>query len=285
MRLIDTHAHVHFPAYEKDIHDVMERIAVADMGVITVGTKISTSQSAVAFAQKYQNVWSAIGFHPSHAHDHGYVDEEEEHAEEATQERVFDEAAYAKLVIDPKVVAIGEFGLDYSRAPEGVDVETFRRDQQNQARAQLQFASKYNKPVIIHCRGGVTADVSGAHDDMRRLIQEEIDRGGLGRRGVIHCFTGTAEEAQTYAELGFLVSVTGIVTFSSSLARAVKAIPLEQIMLETDCPYLAPAPYRGKRNEPVYVERIAEVVAELKGLSVEEVAAKTTETAMRFFKI
>ncbi len=283
--LIDSHAHLHFPAFDKDIADVLTRMRDANIGLVTVGTKLATSQSGIGFAEMNENVWCTIGLHPGHVHDHNFVDENEETHDVPTPEREFDEEKYAALVAHPKVVAIGEFGLDYSRVPEGMDVETFKNDQRNVARAQLRFATKYGKPVVIHCRGGATADVTGAHDDMRALIAEEIGRGGLEKRGVVHCFTGTAEDARKYAELGFLISVTGIVTFGKSVAAAVKEIPLEQMMIETDCPYLAPVPHRGKRNEPANVALVAQAIADLKGISFAEVAKVTTENAMKVFNI
>ncbi len=283
MKLIDSHAHLHFPAFDIDGLAVLQRARENGISLITVGTKFSTSVSGIAFAEQNDGVWCTIGLHPGHVHDHNFVDEHEESVSEPTPEREFDAARYETLVNHPKVVAIGEFGLDYSRVPDGMNVEVFKEDQRNVARQQLQFATKYNKPVVIHCRGGATADVTGAHDDMRMLIAEEIHRGGLERKGVIHCFTGTANDAAQYADLGFLISITGIVTFGKSVAEAVKMIPLEQMMIETDCPYLSPVPLRGKRNEPANVALVAQAIADLKGVAFDEVARVTTANAIRLF--
>ncbi len=194
-----------------------------------------------------------------------------------TRAEHFDPEYYRPLAQHPKVVAIGEFGLDYFRLPPGVDLETVTTDQKIAVREQLKFASSVDKPVVIHCRD--------AHADQYRLLQDEIDNGGLKRRGVIHCFTGSAQEAAVYRELGFLVSITGIVTFAKDLQATVKNIPLEQMMIETDSPYLTPAPFRGKRNEPSYVTHIAAKIAEIKGISLEEVAEVTTNNAVRLFKL
>jgi len=281
--VVDTHSHVHFPAFDADIDAVISRTRDRQIGLITVGTKFTTSKSAVEFAENHEDIWATIGLYPGHVHDHGFIDENEELTDEAAPECEFDEAKYAMLVVHTKVVGIGEFGLDYSRIPEGMDIETFKEDQRKVARQQLRFATRFNKPVVIHCRGGKTADVSGANDDMRMLIAEEIARGGLKRRGVIHSFTGTVEDAKKYADLGFLISITGIVTFAKSVADAVREIPLEQMMVETDCPYLAPVPHRGKRNEPVNVISIAQAIADLKGIALEEVARVTTENAKKLF--
>ena len=283
MNLIDSHAHLHFPAFDADVKEVLLRARNNGISLITVGTKYSTSVSGIQFADRNEGVWATIGLHPSHVHDHHFVDENEEAGSTPLPEHDFDEERYETLVNHQKVVAIGEFGLDYSRVPDGTDVETFKIDQQRVARQQLQFATKHNKPVVIHCRGGATVDVTGAHSDMRSLIAEEIARGGIDRRGVIHCFTGTAEDAAKYAELGFLISITGIVTFGKSVASAVREIPLEQMMIETDCPYLSPAPLRGKRNEPVNVVLVAQAIADVKGVSLQEVARVTTANAVRLF--
>lgn len=285
MELIDSHAHLHFPAFDADGAEVLQRARDNGISLITVGTKFATSASGIEFAEQHDGVWCTIGLHPGHVHDHNFVDENEETHSAPTPEHEFDEARYEALVSHPKVVAIGEFGLDYSRIPEGMNVDEFTNDQRTVARQQLQFATKHNKPVVIHCRGGATADVTGAHDDMRALIAEEIARGGIEWRGVIHCFTGTADDAAKYAELGFLVSITGIVTFGKSVASAVKEIPLEQMMIETDCPYLSPVPLRGKRNEPANVALVAQAIADIKGVSLAEVARVTSANARALFRL
>lgn len=278
-RFIDTHCHVHFQAYKDDMHDVVRRALEAGVGMITVGTQSTTSKNGIALAEQYDGVWATIGLHPNHLHKQDFIDDNEVDPEEAahikTRAEHFDPEYYRALAQHPKVVAIGEFGLDYYRIPPGVDVDQLKADQAEAVRQQLRFASEVGKPVVIHCRD--------AHADQAQLIAEEIARGGLARRGVIHCFTGTAEEAARYRELGFLVSITGIVAFGKNVQEAVRQIPLEQMMLETDAPYLTPPPYRGKRNEPAYVEHVAAKVAELKGVTMEEVARVTTENAMRLF--
>lgn len=279
-RLIDTHCHVHFRAYKDDVDEVVKRALQAGVGMITVGTQSSTSKAGVELAEKYDGVWTTIGLHPNHLHAQEFVDENELdptlHTVKTRAEH-FDPEYYRELAKHPKVVAVGEFGLDYYRVPPGVDVEAMKRDQADAVRAQLQFASEIGKPVVIHCRD--------AHADQAQMIREEIARGGLARRGVIHCFTGTAQEAAVYRELGFLISITGIVTFGKSVMDMVREVPLEQMMIETDSPYLAPAPNRGKRNEPSYVIEVAKKIAELKGVSVDEVARVTTENAVRLFRL
>ncbi|MDA0208015.1 MAG: TatD family hydrolase [bacterium] len=283
MQFIDTHCHVHFEAYKTDMDDVVQRALDGGVQMITVGTQTTTSKNGILLAERYEGVWATIGLHPNHVHKQAFFDENELPAEKQptdeikTRSETFDESYYRELVAHPKVVAIGEFGLDYYRLPEGQGPEQLIDDQKREAKKQIEFASQFNKPVVIHCRD--------AHADQFALLKAEIDQGGLTRRGVVHCFTGTAEDAERYASIGFKTSITGIVTFSKELQAVVKDIPLEQIMIETDSPYLTPAPNRGKRNEPLYVKDVAKVIADLKGVSLEEVAERTTETAKGLFLI
>ncbi len=299
-RFIDTHCHVHFQAYKEDMDAIVERSLAAGVGLITVGTQSSTSKNGLALAEKYDGVWCTIGLHPNHLHAQEFHDEDElppiiggvtapggelssSRQEEADSVKIktraerFDPDYYRELAKHPKVVAIGEFGLDYYRVPPGVDLDLMKADQAEAVRAQLKFATEVNKPVVIHCRD--------AHADQIELLKAEIDRGGLARRGVIHCFTGTALEAAAYAEIGFLVSITGIVTFAKNLQEVVRQIPLSQIMIETDSPYLTPTPHRGERNEPAFVEHVAAKIAELHGISVDEVARVTTANAVKLFNL
>lgn len=283
--LIDTHCHVHFQAYKEDMDAVVERALKNKVGMITVGTQSTTSANGLKLAERYEGVWAAVGLHPNHLHAQEFLDENElppgvtaeqhDSVKVKTRAERFDPEYYRPLVAHPKAVAVGEFGLDYYRLPPNVDLETLKADQMSAVRSQLAFASDAAKPVIIHCRD--------AHADQARLLAEEIDRGGLKRRGVIHCFTGTDTEAATYRDIGFYVSFTGIVAFGKNVMEAAKNVPLEQMLIETDSPYLTPPPHRGKRNEPSYVRFVAEKIAEIKGLPVSKVAEVTTENAVRLF--
>lgn len=286
-RLIDTHCHVHFQAYKDDMDEVVKRSLAAGVGMVTVGTQSTTSQKGTELAERYDGVWCAIGLHPNHLHAQQFFDDQELDQENLapraknpqdkikTRAEHFDVAYYAELVQHPKVVAIGEFGLDYFRVPPGMTLDDVKADQIISCQEQLRFATQFQKPVVIHCRD--------AHADQAKLLHDEINNGGLTRKGVIHCFTGTAAEAAVYHELGFLVAFGGIVTFGKNVMEAVREVPLEQIVLETDAPYLSPVPFRGKRNEPMNVEFVAEMIAKLKGVSVDEVARITTENAGRLF--
>ena len=281
LRYIDSHCHVHFEAYKNDMDDVVRRNLEAGVGMITVGTQSTTSKKGIELAERYENVWATIGLHPNHVHKQAFFDEnelppeEQPNAEIKTRAESFDPAYYRELAVHPKVVAIGECGLDYYRLPEDQDREVLISDQKREFAAQLAFATEVAKPLVIHCRE--------AHADQAELLEAEIKRGGIAKRGVIHSFTGTALEAARYRELGFSVGFNGILTFSKSLQEVVREIPLSQILLETDAPYLTPPPHRGKRNEPQNVVFIAELIAQIKGITVEEVANATREQTITLF--
>ncbi len=282
-KFIDSHCHVHFQAYAEDMDEVVQRALDAGIGMITVGTQTTTSKKAVELARRYEGVWATIGLHPNHLHAQEFFDEAELPPEERatgkikTRSESFDPEDYRELVDDPNVIAVGEFGLDYYRIPDGHDRETVIADQKEECRKQLAFASEYDKPIVIHCRD--------AHKEQYELLKAEIDAGGLKQRGVIHSFTGTAEDAARYRELGFMLGLNGILTFSKELQAVIREVPLEQIIIETDAPYLTPPPNRGKRNEPAYVKHIAAFIAELKGLSVDEVSEQTTQQTIALFNL
>jgi TatD DNase family protein len=291
MKLIDTHCHVHFNAYKEDSDQVIQRSLDAGVLMITVGTQTDTSRRAVEVANKYDGVWAAIGLHPNHLCEQEFMDpsEVEEIATVKTRCEKFDPNVYRELAKDPKVVAIGEFGLDYFHLPEQLDRDQLIKDQKESMHAHLDLADELDLPVIIHSRD--------SHDDQIELLKEYTGAGKLARRGVIHCYTGTLEQAEKYFDLGFMVSFTGIITFPprrseisagvelTEIQEVVKQVPLDKIMIETDAPYLSPVPQRGKRNEPAFVKHVAEKIAELKGISLEEVVETTNNNAQRLFDI
>ena len=291
MKLIDTHCHVHFNAYKEDSDEVIQRSLDAGVLMITVGTQTDTSRKAVEVANKYDGVWAAVGLHPNHLCEQEFMDpsEVEEIATVKTRCEKFDPEVYRELAKDPKVVAIGEFGLDYFHLPEQFDRDELIKDQKESMRVHLDLADELDLPVIIHSRD--------SHDDQIELLKEYVEAGKLTRRGVIHCYTGTLEQAEKYFELGFMISFTGIITFPpkrseisagkelTQIQEVVKQVPLDKIMVETDAPYLSPVPERGKRNEPAYVQHVAEKIAELKGVSIEEVTEATNKNAQTLFQI
>jgi TatD DNase family protein len=260
----DTHAHLDFPEFANEVTDIVTRAEGAGIRkIITIGTTLEKSRRATELADQFPNVYAAVGWHPSHI-------------TEAPEEVAADLRALAQ---HRKVVAIGEAGLDYSRLPSAsggspADDEQYKQRQKRNFRDQLKLAAELRLNVIIHQR-----------DSFRDTIQE-IAPFASKLRAVFHCFVGTPAEQREVAALGFLVSFTGIATFknAATVRETLAGTPLDGFMLETDCPFLAPVPHRGKRCEPAYVELIAQFVAREKGCTLEELSRATCATADQFFK-
>lgn len=265
--------------------EVIKRTLDEGIRIITVGTQLDTSKKAIEVAEKYEGVYATVGVHPSHTHHHTLHVDENETIE--TREEKVDHEVYLELVhSSEKVVAIGEVGLDYYRLPKDETEALKVKDRQEEvARAALELADETGKPVVLHVRD--------AHKEMQKMLKKYVDQGRLKGKGVVHCFTGTLEEARGYHELGFLTSFTGIVTFPdkknpekiTELQSVAKEVPLEFMMVETDAPYLAPVPHRGKRCEPWMVRFVAQKIAQLKGIDVAEVERITDENAEKLFGI
>lgn len=284
VRLIDAHCHLNFNAYREDSADVIVRALEQGIGLIAVGSQSSNSAQAVELAEKHDGVWAIIGLHPIHLHEQE-VDEEEEAFQSRSEE--FDAAAYRRLAASSsKIVALGECGLDYYHLPDDLPPAEVKARQEKVFRAHLDLALELGLPVMIHCRD--------AHADVIRILGEYADA-GTPVRGDIHCFTGSWAEAERYLELGFYISFTGIITFppraadratgKETVQDVVRKTPLERIIVETDAPYLAPVPHRGKRNEPSYVRFVAAEVAKLKKMPVEEIERQTLKNTAELFKL
>ena len=283
--LIETHAHLDYPDFASDLEEVLRRATEADVTrIITIGTSIESSRRAVDLAQKYPNVFAVVGVHPTYA-------------EEAGEDVM---TPLRELAENSRVVALGETGLDYHRLPSieltkdrktqvfanalqtstedqieaGIHDGAYKSKQASLFEQQLDLAVELGLNVVIHQRD--------AWDDTLEIMKPYTDR----LRGVFHCFGGTLEQANEVLDLDHLVSFTGIVTFKNGTAvREVAArIPLWKFMVETDCPYLAPVPFRGKRSEPAHTRLVAESIAAARGISLQEVAEATTETAEKFFR-
>lgn len=248
----DVHAHVCFTAFEEDADEVIQRTLQGNTWMINVGTQLPTSKRAMDFAKKYgRGVYAAVGLHPTHVEKHP-----------------FEKAEYLALAQEQSVVAIGEVGLDYFRMEK--DTKPL---QEKILRDFLDIAAETNKPLIIHCRD--------AYEDLYNILKEYKNK----VRGLIHCFVGNYEISKKFLELGFTISFTGIITFSKDegLLRAAREVPLEKFTVETDCPYLTPVPHRGKRNEPLYVRHVAEKIAELKNVSLQDIAQNATQNSLHLF--
>ncbi len=257
----DTHAHLDFPDYSSDLEAVVERALAAGITrIVCIGTTLAASRRVIGLAARFPAVRAVVGVHPNHAHE-----EPDDIVEELTE-----------LARQPKVVGIGETGLDWYRlgdlTPEELD--RIRAKQRSLYRQQLEVASALGLNCVIHQR-----------ESFREALSVLAEYRGK-TRGVVHCFTGTAEEARAVLEAGSLVSFTGIATFKSAttIREALASVPSGSFMLETDCPFLAPVPHRGKRCEPAFVRELAEVVAGTRGCSLEELSQATCATARGFFR-
>lgn len=252
---IDTHVHLNSDQYSEDLQVVINRAREAEVSkMVVIGFDTITIKRAIELAEEHPDIYAVVGWHPVDAID-------------CTED---DLKWIEELASHPKVVAIGEMGLDYhwDKSPKDIQQEIFRK--------QIQLAKRVKLPIVIHNRE--------ATEDVVRILREE---GAEEVGGIMHCFSGSVETALQCIDLNFMISLGGPVTFKNSKKpkEVAKEIPLEHLLIETDAPYLAPHPYRGKRNEPSYVPLVAEEIARLKDLSVEEVAEKTTQNALRFFNI
>ena len=273
-KYIDIHSHVNFKAFKEDSDAVIKRALDNDTWVINVGSQLSTSKRAVEIANKYkEGVYAIVGLHPIHLEE-SYHDEEEIGAEGfKTRIEEFDKDAYLELLKDPKVVAIGECGLDYFHCSAGT-VEK----QKKVFREHVSLAQETRKPLILHIKNNSKDSSLNAYQDVLEILKEFP-----GVKGDVHFFAGTLEDAKAFLDLGFSLSFTGVITFTHDYDEVIKNIPLDMIMSETDAPYMAPVPYRGKRNEPSYVKEIVKKIAEIKNQPEEEVARAIIANAKRVF--
>jgi TatD DNase family protein len=252
--LIDSHCHLDFPELATDAEGVMVRARAAGVGgMVTIGTELARFDAVLAMAERFKNVWCSVGTHPH----------------ESAKELVTEPVPLLAHAAHPKVVGIGETGLDfyYEHSPRQPQLASFR--------AHIAAARIAGLPVIVHTRD--------AEDETIAVLTEEMGKGAF--TGLIHCFTGTARLAAAVLELGLYISVSGIATFknSGSLREVIATVPLDRLLVETDAPYLAPMPHRGKTNEPSFVVHTATMLAGLKGVGDAELAAVTTENFFRLF--
>ncbi len=251
MKLVDTHCHLDNEKFDLDRAEVIERIKDKLEFCVNIGYDLKSSKKSLELAKEYSFIYAVVGVHPIDIAE--YNDELEKELE--------------IIAKDSKVVAIGEIGLDYHWMTEPKEV------QQDRFRKQLELAKRVNKPVVIHTRD--------AMEDTVNILKEYPEIGG-----VIHCYPGSLETAKVLVDR-FYLGIGGTLTFKNAkkTVEVVKEIPLDRIVIETDCPYLTPEPFRGKRNEPIYVEYVAEKIAQIKEISVEEVVKVTTENAKKLYKI
>ncbi len=271
---IDAHAHVNFPDYDSDREEVFNRAKEQKVLVVNVGTDLETSKKIVELAEVankkndgHGGVYAIVGIHPT----------------EITPTHRFDSTAFEPLVAHPLTVAVGECGIDIYRLNHGregadrLDEGEYLRMQEEDFRAQIALAVKYDKPIMIHARE--------SYGKILEILKDCFRVYGTKLRGNAHFFVGTLEEAQAFLDLGFTLSFTGVITFAKQYEELVRFVPLDKMLSETDCPFVSPVPFRGKRNEPSYVIEVVKKIAEIKGLEIETVKKALFNNAISLFRI
>jgi len=283
-KLFDAHTHVQFAAFKEDYKEVMKRALAADIGVINVGTQKDTSRNAVGLAAQYKkDVYAIVGLHPIHT-DKSFHDRQELGGDDngfTSRGEEFDYDFYKKLALHEKVVAIGECGLDFFRL-QNFEYRKTLEIKEKQIRAfqqQIKLAEEIKKPLMIHCRPSQNTD--DAYEQMLEIVENENPSVPL----ISHFYAGSPEMTKKLLAAGFYFTFGGVITFTRAYDEVINLIPIKKIMLETDAPYVTPAPYRGKRNEPLYVQEVAKKMAELKNISLEKIAERTTETVRKVFRV
>lgn len=267
-KYIDIHAHVNFPEYDEDRDDVIKRSLDEGIYVINVGTDIESSKRAISIAERYnEGVYAIVGIHP--------------HEAMSLENSGLLESSFVELgeiARNKKVVGIGECGLDFFKIEEyndGVSVDLVKSIQEKIFRKQIDIAVLLDKPLMLHARD--------SYIRILEIINEYLKIEGIRLRGNVHFFAGSVEQAKDFISCGFTVSFTGVITFAKNYEEIIRNLPLNSILSETDCPFVAPIPFRGRRAEPFHVKYVVEKIAEIKGISVQEVKDNIRDTAISMF--
>lgn len=292
-RYFDVHAHTQFATYGDEAEALVRSTVEGGTWVMNVGTQLDTSRAAVAMANRFtEGVYATVGLHPLHT-TKSFHDEQELGGGAAARAftsrgEVFDAASYRALALDKKTVAIGECGLDYFHRTRNdaeqtrIDAEDTKKRQVEAFEAQIAFANEVGKPLMLHIRDGKTSkDSTGdAYRDALAILRRDAKV-----RGNVHFFAGSMEIAKQFLELGFTLSFTGVLTFTRDYDEVVRYAPLDMLLSETDSPYIAPVPYRGKRNEPGYVAEVVRAIARIRGEDEGVVGEKLVQNARRVFGV
>lgn len=257
----DIHSHINFASFNEDRNEVINRMHEESVFAIAVGTDLKSSKEVVKLAEENENIYATIGLHP-----------------DDNRKEDFNSEDYRELVKNKKVVAVGECGLDYFRLNGN---EEDKKRQKSNFIKQIEFALENDLPLMMHFRpSGETMD---AYEDGLEILNSKFQIHGSKLRGNSHFFAGSLDIAKKFVELGFTLSFTGVITFADNYDEIIKQIPLESIMSETDCPFVAPMPYRGKRCEPVYVKEVVKRIAEIRGEDIEKVSEILVNNAFKLF--
>ena len=271
---IDIHSHISFSDFDADREAVIERMKEKKVWAIDVGTDLENSRKASENATANQSVFSSAGLHPTDK-----------------ENKVFDSEVYKKLFANPKVVAVGECGLDYFRGvqskisnlppksdpPQAEKSRNFKERQREIFEKQIEMALELDKPLMIHCRD--------AHADLLEILRSYSATYGSKLRGNMHFFAGSWNEAKSFLDIGFTFSFTGVITFARDYDEVIINAPMDMIMAETDCPFVAPLPYRGERNEPAYVAEVVKKIAQIRGEDLDKAKEQILGNSLRTFGI
>lgn len=264
MKYIDTHCHLDFKDYDADRQEVLRRMKEKEAGAITIGTDLESSKKAVEIAENNENVWACIGIHPNEAKPPSLTLREGLGSE------------FSELVKSSKVVGIGECGLDWFRF-HSPNLEDEKKRQTELFLKQINFALDHNKALMLHCRD--------TYNEVLDILESYNKEFGDKLRGNAHFFAGSIDQAKRFLDLGFTMSFTGVITFTHDYDEVVKYIPLDSIMSETDAPFVAPVPYRGRRNEPGFVLEVVKKITEIKKEDLEKMSQILLQNAKKMFSL
>jgi len=281
--LFDSHTHLNLAAFDLDRDTIIKRYLKEGVFLVNVGTCYQTSKKAVEIAEAYKNCWASVGLHPAHTFpvplnqlDKNEISSLDSDIQETLIVEEFDSKFEDLIRHNKKIVAIGECGLDYSYLKEvsSEKQEKYKKLEEKEFRKQIRIAKEYNLPLILHLRS--------LYKKALEILQEETFNSQL----VFHFFTGSLEDLELILQNpNYFIGFSGVITYGNKLDEVIRGVPLERILIETDAPYVAPVPYRGKRNEPFYVKEVAKKIAEIKNLPLKEVEKTTFENTLRFFRI
>ena len=281
--LFDSHTHLNLAAFDLDRDTIIKRYLKEGVFLVNVGTCYQTSKKAVEIAEAYKNCWASVGLHPAHTFpvplnqlDKNEISSLDSDIQETLIVEEFDSKFEDLIRHNKKIVAIGECGLDYSYLKEvsSEKQEKYKKLEEKEFRKQIRIAKEYNLTLILHLRS--------LYKKALEILQEETFNSQL----VFHFFTGSLEDLELILQNpNYFIGFSGVITYGNKLDEVIRGVPLERILIETDAPYVAPVPYRGKRNEPFYVKEVAKKIAEIKNLPLKEVEKTTFENALRFFRI
>ncbi len=269
MKYIDIHCHLDFPDYGSDMEGIFERMAEQGVGAITIGTDLESSKKAVRIAEQNENIWACIGVHPDITPQPPL--NLRGGAEQSEAGMILE---LRRLISSPKAMAIGECGLDFFRVPQE-ELQGEKKRQTELFERQIELALEHDKPLMLHCRA--------AYDEVLDILKSYKQKEGEKLRGDAHFFAGSVEQAKKFLDLGFAMSFTGVVTFTRDYDEVVKYLPQDSIMSETDAPFVAPVPHRGKRNEPSFVPEVVRKLAEIREEDLESFRLQLLKNADRVF--